>query len=121
MGQVELEDESYLGLVCMGGSRVCVYFPNSLTQGWDFGTSGPSPVPLPNTFPEEPHLEFIGGADWWYEGQSWLKDTTTGQEVFQLFGRYARPCEVQWDGWYLVVGYRSGDMLILDFVQMLPK
>ena len=121
VGKVELEDESYLNLFCMGGSRVGVRFSNSLTQGWDFGTSGSSPVPLPNTSSGGPHLELIGGAYWRYGAPPWIKDTGTGKEVFQLSGRYAAPNDVQWDGRYLVAGYRSGEILIVDFIQMLSQ
>jgi WD40 repeat protein len=121
VGKVELKDGSYLDLLRMGGSKICLCFPNSLTQGWDFGISGSSPVPLPNTFSERPCLDFIGGADWWYEGPSWIKDTVTGREVFKLSGRYAAPYAVQWDGQHLVAGYRSGEVLILDFSQILSQ
>jgi WD40 repeat protein len=121
VGRVELEDESYLGLFCIGGSRVCVCFPNSLTQRWDFGVVGSSPIPLHSISSEKPHLDFIGSAYQWYKGPFWIKDTATGKEAFRLSGRYARPCKVQWDGQYLVAGYESGELLILDFVQMLPQ
>jgi WD40 repeat protein len=121
VGEVELEDKLYLDLLRVDGSRICVRFPNSLILGWDFGISGPSPVPLPNISSERPHLEFIGGASWWYKGPCWIKDTVTGKAIFQLSGRYVRPNEVQWDGRYLVAGYESGEVLILDFAQMLPQ
>jgi WD40 repeat protein len=119
MGEVELEDESYLDLFRIGGSKICLRLPNSMVRGWDFGISGSSPIPLPNASSERPRLDFIGGASWWYEGRSWIKDTVTGREVFQLSGRYARPHEVQWDGQYLVAGYKSGVVLILDFDKVL--
>jgi WD40 repeat protein len=118
VGQVELEDDSYLDLH-VDGSRICVHFPNSLILGWDFGISGSSPVPLPDISSERSHLEFIGGVGWWYEGPCWIKDTVTGKAIFQLSGKYARPDKVQWDGQYLVAGYGSGEVLILDFAQML--
>jgi WD40 repeat protein len=121
VGQVELEDKPYLDLLRVDGSRICVRFCNSLILGWDFGISGSSPVQLPNISSERSHLEFIGGPSWWYEGQCWIKDTVTGKAIFQLSGRYASPDEVQWDGQYLVAGYGSGEVLILDFAQMLPK
>jgi WD40 repeat protein len=119
VGEVKLEDESYLDLLRMGGSRVGVRFPNSLTLGWDFGVSGSSPVSLPNTSSGGPHLDLIGGAYWWYNAPPWIKDAITGKEVFQLSGRYAAPRDVQWDGRYLVAGYGSGEILIMDFIQML--
>jgi WD40 repeat protein len=121
MGEVELEGSPYMDPLRMGGSRICLCFSSSLTQAWDFGIPGSSPIPLPNTSSERPCLEFIGGADWWYDGPSWVKDTGTGKKIFRLSGRYARPNEVQWDGRYLAAGYRSGDLLILDFNQMLPQ
>jgi WD40 repeat protein len=40
MGMVMLEGEPNADLCCVGGSRVCVSFPNLLIQGWDFGISG---------------------------------------------------------------------------------
>jgi WD40 repeat protein len=121
VGEVELEDESYQGLFRAGGSRICLCFPNSSTQEWDFGVLGSPPVPLPSTSPERSCLGFIGGGDWWYQGPCQIKDTATGKVVFQLFGRHAKPNEVQWDGRYLIAGYESGEVLILDFIYMLPQ
>ena len=51
----------------------------------------------------------------------WIKNTETGKEVFQLRERYAKPTDVWWDGQYLVAGYESGEVLILDFHHMLPQ
>ena len=47
--------------------------------------------------------------------------TVTGKEIFQLVGRYADPYDAQWDGRYLVAGYMSGEVLILDFNHMVPQ
>jgi WD40 repeat protein len=121
VGKVKLEDKSYLYLLRVDGPRVCLHFPNSSTQEWEFGVSGSSPVPLPNASSESPPLSFIGAGSWWYKGPLWIKDTITGKQVFELPGRYARPLDVQWDGRYLVAGYVSGEVLILDFNQMLPQ
>jgi len=55
------------------------------------------------------------GGTRWDTGPSVIKDTVTGKEVFQLVGRYAKPTDMQWDGQYLVAGYMSGEVLILDF------
>jgi WD40 repeat protein len=121
MGEVELEDDSYLDLLCMSGSRIYLHFPNSQNLGWDFGISGSSPVPLPNPSSEKPHLDFIGGSSYWYDGPCWIKNTVTGKEVFQLSGRYARPNSVQWDGRYLIASYRFDEVLILDFDQVLSQ
>jgi hypothetical protein len=85
------------------------------------GSQTPPPVPLPDTSLERPCLDFIGGVDKWFDGPFWIKDVVTGKEVFRLSGRYATPHALQWDGRYLAAGYRSGEMFIIDFVQMLPQ
>jgi WD40 repeat protein len=121
VGWVELDDQLYVDLLRIDGSGICVRFSNSLRLRWDFGVSGSSPVPLPNISSERSCLEFIGGASWRYEGPCWIKDMVTGKAIFQLAGRHASPCDVQWDGQYLVAGYGSGEVLILDFTQMLPQ
>jgi WD40 repeat protein len=122
VGEVEVEEEGdCLDLLYMDGSKICLRSFNSLTQGWDFGISGSSPIPLSNISIERPCLDFIDDIGWWHNGPSWIKDTATGKEVFSLSGRYAKPSNVRWDGRYLVASYGSGDLLILDFNQMLPQ
>jgi WD40 repeat protein len=101
------------------GSRIWITFKDSSTQGWDFGIPGSSPVPLSSASSEGPRLHFIPGLSQWSNSPSRIEDTVTGKEVFQLPGRYARPNDVRWDGQYLVAGYVSGEVLILDFSQML--
>ena len=123
VGEVELKLEGmpYLDSLCMDGSRVLVHFGNSPAQkGWDFGTLSSSPIPYdPST--ERPHLDFIGDPLQWIHGSSWIKNTVTGKRVFQLSGEYARPSDVRWDGQYLVAGYSSGEVLILDFHHILSR
>jgi len=118
LGKVELEDKPYLDPLYADGSKVWVCFKDSQIQGWDFGISGSSPIQLSNTFLDKPHLDLIGGTKW-NTAPCMIKDPVTGNDVFQLVGRYATPYEVQWDGQYLVVGYESGEVLILDFKHVL--
>ena len=115
VGEVELEDDACLDPLCADGSRIWVCFTDSLIQGWDFGTPGSSPILVPNTLRDRSHLNFIGGTREWNTGTCMVKDTVTGKVLFPLVGRYAEPTEVQWDGQYLVAGYTSGEVLILDF------
>ena len=116
-----LEGILYLDSLCTDNSKVWVHSQDSPAQeGWDFGISGSSPVPFdPST--GRPYLDFIGGASWQIRSPSWIKNTVTGKEVFQLSGRYAKPKAVQWDGQYLVAGYTSGEVLILDFHHVYPE
>ena len=122
LGEVEvgLRGNSYLDSLYIESSRVRIRSPDSSVQeGWDFGHSSSSPVQFdPST--GRPHLDFIGGTGEQTQGPSWIKDTVTGKKVFQLSWRYAKPNDVQWDGQYLVAGYRSGEVLILDFDHMYP-
>ena len=121
MGEVRLECEPSSCPLIMDGSRVWVHFMDLQTQGWDFGISGSTPLPLPNILPGSPHLDFINATKIQDTGLSRIEDTATGQEIFRLPRRYAKPTAAQWDGQYLVAGYDFGELLILDFKQTIPQ
>ena len=108
-GEVELEFSGPRRSLSVDGSRVWVHSPVSETLGWDFGTIGSPPIQLPNSTLLHHNNKH------WDIGQSKLKDTISGKVVFQLAGRFAKPVDSQWDGQYLVAGYKSGEVLILDF------
>jgi len=114
VGEVEIEEWDYLDPLQVYGSKIWVQSKDLPTLGWDFGISGSSPVPLFDTPSERPYLDFIRSP--WR-----IKDTVTGKVIFQLCGRYAELRVTQWDGRYLVLGYGSGEVLILDFHHMYPK
>jgi WD40 repeat protein len=118
VGEVEVGQDSYLNPLHAKSSRIWVDIHDSPTQGWDFGISGSPPILLSNTSSERPQLHFICSINGWNNGPFRIEDTVTGEVVFQLPGRYARPHDVRWDGQYLVAGYRSGEVLILDFSQL---
>ena len=121
VGRVEFEGTSrYLDPLHADGSRIWVHFINSTTQGWDFGILDSPPTPLPYVFPNIPHLNFIWPM-WPQTGPPRIEDAVTGTNVFQLVGRYAKPHDAQWDGQYLVAGYESGEVSILDFNQYLSR
>ena len=103
----------------MHDSRVWVDLKDSQTQGWDFGSPGLAPIPLSNVAPGGPDLVLRYKQE--KANQHRIKDKVTGNEVFQLSGRYAHPTNVECDGQYLVAGYGSGKVLILDFVHMLSQ
>ena len=118
VGKVELEADARVDPLYVDGSKIWVCFKDSSIQGWDFGISGSSPIPLSNTFPDRPHLNLIGGTRL-NTGPTMIKDVVTGKEVFQLVGKYAKPQCVQWNGQYLVAGYGSGEVLILFISQII--
>ena len=101
-------------------SRVWVRFPGLEPQGWDFGFLGSSPIPLSDRdIPlSRPHLDSMIGTE---RRNPRIKDLITGKEVLQLSGRFADPVDAWWDGQYLVAGYDSGIVLILDFLHVLPS
>jgi len=110
VGEVKLEHDFAPRSLTVDGPRVWVFSPLSEPLGWDFGTTDPSPVQLSNM--PQPHLNCTG---LWDIGQSRIVDIVTGRVMFQLKGRFAEPTRSQWDGRYLVTGYQSGEILILDF------
>lgn len=110
VGVVEFEFGGPRRFLAVDSSRVWVHSPLEEPQGWDFGIPGSSPVKLPNISSQYPD-----GAKLWDINQSRIKDTATGKIVFQMGGRFAKPFDGQWDGQYLVTGYESGEVLILDF------
>jgi hypothetical protein len=119
VGEVQVDCWSPTSLA-VDGSRVWTYYKELKSNGWDFGLPGSSsPIPLLNIHLERPHLEFTSGTKS-YHGQSGIKDTVTGKDIFWLPERYLRPSATQWDGWYLVAGYGSGEVLILDFHHLCP-
>ena len=114
VGEVRLEAEPLDNSLIMDGPRVWFFLKDLEIQGWDFGISDSTPVPLSSTSPDKPHLCFLG-TKFQNTSPSRIEDTVTRKEFFQLFGRYAKPNVAQWDGQYLVTGYKSGEVLILDF------
>jgi len=103
------------------GSKVMVRFERSLPLGWDFGILGSTPIKISPTPSDRPHLDFIGSATKPTTDLIGIEDRTTGKVVFQLCGRYAQPSATQWDGQYLIAGYETGEVLILDFSEMFPR
>ena len=122
VGKVRSEGRLSDDPLIVDGSRVWVHFKGSQTQGWNFGILSSTPVPLTDTppVPDRPHLDFINCARTPGAGQSRIVDAVTGKKVFQLPERFAGPTITQWDGRYLVAGYASGEILILDFLHMIP-
>ena len=118
VGEVELEDIPLFDSLVVDGSRVWVYSVDLQTQGWDFGFPGSTPIPLYNLPPGGHHLHFIG-TEFQEISPSRVTDIVTGKEVLRLSGRYAKPYQAKLDGQYLVAGYRSGEVLILDLSHIL--
>ena len=100
------------GSLIVDGSKVWACWNESNYEGWDFGTPDSTPVELPNA----PTLP--GPSECWDSKQARVKNPATGEVVFQLSGRFANPVSVQCDDSYLVAGYGSGEVLILDLTNV---
>jgi len=112
-------DYNYFDPLRIDGSKVLVCSAESSTQGWDFGIPGSTPIQFSKASLDRPHLDFIDVRRQSSTSPVRVEDRVTGKEVFQLCGRYAKPTATQWDGQYLIAGYRSGEVLILDFSYVL--
>ena len=113
--KLELEQGFYLDPLQIDGSKIWIRLKDFSTQGWDFGVLNSPPVILSDESAERPLLDFIGGTYWQTKSPSMIKNTVTGKKVFPLSGRYVEPEDIEWDGQYLVAGYESGEVLIMDF------
>ena len=118
--ELELYQLPKIGPLQTYDSRIWIQFEVLSTQGWDFGILG-SPTQFFDVSTKRPLLDFIFSYYRRTQDPSWIKDTVTGKEVFRLSGRHAKPRAAQWDGQYLVAGYDSGEVLILDFYHMCPQ
>ena len=114
VGKVTLELGIHQRSLTVHGSQVWVHSPQLEPLGWDSGIPGSPPVQLSNTSLPQPNDTKL-----WDIRQSRIKDAVTGKVIFQLAGRFAEPAHSQWDGGYLVTGYESGEVLIMDFNHML--
>ena len=108
MGEVEITYSMKSGSLIIDGSKVWAHRPQLVYEGWDFGISGLTPTKLSGM----PTLS--NGSMLWDPRQCRIQDAVTGRVIFQLSGRFANPADVQCDGSYLVAGYGSGEILILN-------
>ena len=97
VAEAKLEGEPLADSLVMDGLRVWFFLKDLQIQGWEFGISDSTPVPLSNTSPHKPNFCFLGIMAQ-NISPSRVDDTVTRKEIFQLFGRYAKPSVTQWDG-----------------------
>ena len=116
-----------LGMECgrfdalrLDGSKVLVHLGESV-QGWDFGTPGSTPTQFSEILSNKPHLNFLDDRLQLEPSPVRIEDSVTGKVVLQLYGKYADPSGIQWDGQCLIAGYNTGEVLILDFSNALAQ
>ena len=120
-GGVRLENEPLFDSLIVDGSRVWfLRGRNFQIQGWDFGIPDSTPVPLSNTSLDKPHLAFLG-TQYQDTSPSRVEDMVTRKDIFRLSGRHAKPYAALLDGQYLIAGYESGEVLILNLNHVIPQ
>jgi len=119
--EASLRKEGRFDAFRMDGSRVLVHFYDTIVQGWDFGTPGSTPTQFFEIPSDRSHLKFTDTRRWPGTTSARVEDSVTGKIVLQLCGKYADPSGIQWDGQYLIAGYNSGEVLILDFSDALAQ
>ena len=116
LGKVGFEKLDGVELFAMDGLRVWIKFHNISSRvvpskGWDFGTSGLSPIKQSTTLPKTLHLS---STKQWDTGLCRIMDTVTGKVVFQLPPQFGTPVDIKWNNQYLVAGFQSRMELILE-------
>ena len=119
-GKVTLYLTSPGSFLTIDGSRVWIH-QNDGIEGWDFGVLDSSSVKHYTEPQNRPYLDFVGGIRRYRTFLPAIEDTVTGKEVLQLPLGYTTPADAQWDGQYLVAGYNTGEVLILDCSCMLAQ
>jgi len=117
-GSISREYPYHLDPLWIDGSKVLVRCGGPPIRSWDFGIPGSDPIEISPTSLGRPRLDFTGITSGQTVGKIGIEDRATGNMVFQLTGK--KPTAVQWDGCYLIAGYGTGEVLILDFSNVLP-
>ena len=103
-------------LLAMDGSRLWIKFLRRsisvLSQGWDLGPSGFSPIEGSTNPPQELHLS---NTKLWDTNLCRILDTVTRTVVFQLPAQYGTPVDIKQNGQYLVASFQSRMELVLEF------
>ena len=118
MDKVVLEDEyePYFDPLCLDGSKVAVM--GGCPHFWDFGAQGTVSVKSPVIPSDRPYLELIAEHLGYGNGFYLRIEDKCTKKVFPLPNRYTYALALQWDGQYVIAGYRSGEVLILDLNNM---
>ena len=110
VGTMQINYHGSVGSLIVDGSRVWAHWPESNYKGWEFGIQGSTPMKL--------HKKHKPSLKSWDLKQAMIKNPATGKVVFQLSGEFTNPVCAQYDDSYLVAGYHSGEVLILDLMNV---
>ena len=100
----------------MDGSKVPVNLGYYDVQAWDFGTQGSDPIQLPITFLDNLYVNFYHSYDEDTERdmiRAEIQNRVTKREL-PLSDEHVESSAAQLDGHHVILGYKSGEVLILD-------
>jgi hypothetical protein len=116
MGEVKLNHCVHRRYLTVDDSKVWVHSPGLAPLGWNFEIPVSSPVQL-----FDMPSPYFDGTKLWDICLLGPSGTVARKVIFQLGRRFAQHADAQWDGRYLVAGYESGEILILDFKHVLSQ
>ena len=111
VGNMDIKCNSNCGSLVVDGSKVWARWYDSTYRGWDLGIQGSTPVKLHKK--HKPPSSKL-----WDLEQARIMNPATGEVVFQLSGQFTNLVCTQCDNSYLVAGYESGEVLILDLMNV---
>jgi hypothetical protein len=97
----------------LSGAKALVRCDKS-TQCWDFSTPDSAPTKSPGTFCDKLNSHHINIKKDLRE-ETRIEDRVTGKQVFTLPPKFLHSECVMWDNQYLIIGSRSGEVLILKY------
>lgn len=105
----------FLDPLRMDDSKILIQNFGLTARCWDFGTLGSTPTCLSKASVAKYRVNFVSIPQGLQATPIVrIEDSVTGKQVFLLPGRYAHPFATQWDGQHLIMGYGSGEVLILN-------
>ena len=114
MGQVGVF--AYGSYLTVDGFVVWIHSYEKEPQGWNFGTLDVSPV---QSLDVSLYRHYLNGTLQWDPSLRGIRNKATGKVVFWVAEKYGRIFDVQWNEHYLVVCFKSKEVLILDFSHIL--
>ena len=113
VGKVKLEENQIMNAF-LGVDGSTVWMRSTKNNMWNFRISDSSSLGSCLASLSRYHLDFVGGIRMDRTVLPPIEDTITGRKFLQLPKKLDNPTDAQWDGQYLVAGYDTGEVLILE-------
>ena len=115
VGHVRLKGGIGSTLILHGST---VEYEDKKSWGWYFGDQEVSDY---KELLDRPRLDVVDWVDGRRVKPRWVEDTVTGRRIFRLPERYMKSdTKIEWDGRYLLVWSRVGEVMVIDFDPVSP-